>query len=104
MRSMILGILLLTADVAHAETGDKGYFTLGLGAPSCGQFIAVIGNAPPGKYDVAYGMYVSWLGGFVSGYNATQYGLWMRNWCDKNPTKMVADGAVALINEMNAER
>jgi hypothetical protein len=74
---------------------------------------------PPGKYDVAYGMYVSWLGGFVSGYNATQYGqqkpqitridmagidLWMRNWCNKNPTKMVADGAVALINEMNAER
>jgi hypothetical protein len=46
MRSMILGILLLTADVAHAETGDKGYFTLGLGATSCGQFIAVIGNAP----------------------------------------------------------
>ena len=49
MRSMILGILLLTADVAHAETGDKGYFTLGLGAPSCGQFIAVIGNAPQGS-------------------------------------------------------
>ena len=45
MRSMILGLLLLTANVAHAETGDD-VFTIGVGHNSCGQLIAAIGNTP----------------------------------------------------------
>jgi hypothetical protein len=28
--------------------------------------------------------------------------LWMRNWCNKNPTKEVIDGAIALIAELRS--
>jgi hypothetical protein len=71
MRSMILGLLLLTANVAHAETGDD-VFTIGVGHNSCGQLIAAIGNTPLGKHEEAgtsrgvvvneYAMYLQWLG------------------------------------------
>jgi hypothetical protein len=126
MRSMILGLLLLTANVAHAETGDD-VFTIGVGHNSCGQLIAAIGNTPLGKHEEAgtsrgvvvneYAMYLQWLGGFVSGYNATKYSekqpqvrgveaagmdLWMRNWCNEHPTQKVIVGAIAFINEMLA--
>jgi hypothetical protein len=72
MRSMILGLLLLTANVAHAETGDD-VFTKGVGHNSCGQLIAAIGNTPLGKHEEAgtsrgvvvneYAMYLQRLGG-----------------------------------------
>jgi hypothetical protein len=120
---MILGLLLLTAGVARAEPGET--LVMGSGQYSCGQFIAAIGDAPPGRFrgmNTAKGVIVSenaryqeWLAGFVSGFNASHNGdqltkidpagmdLWMRNWCNKHPTEMVFDGAVTFINEMQAK-
>ena len=128
MRSLILGLLLLTADVAHAD--QTGIFTIGIGNLSCGKFIASIGKRPPGKMETTRdgdlvsenAMYTQWLMGFVSGvnsvlyvYNATHPGeeqqqiesidaagvdLWMRNWCNQHPVKTVFEGAETFITEM----
>jgi len=79
MRSLILGLLLLTADVAHAD--QTGIFTIGIGNLSCGKFIASIGKRPPGKMETTRdgdlvsenAMYTQWLMGFVSGVNSVLY-------------------------------
>ena len=108
--------------VAHAETGSVT--VKGVGAYSCAQFIATIGNHAPGETAVKgntgsgrlvgeNSLYQQWVMGFATGFNATQAGeqqikgvdlaavdLWMRNWCNQHPEKMVFDGAVAFIAEM----
>jgi hypothetical protein len=105
--------------VAHAQTATVTMY--GAGSRSCGQFIASIGKHPPGMetkmptldelFISENGEYQQWLLGFVSGVNLTQekqlkgldlaeIDLWMRNWCNKNPTQKVFDGAVAFILEM----
>jgi hypothetical protein len=121
MRSLVLGVLLLTADVVCAEPGTA---VLGMGQVSCGSMIAAARNGPPGQYrtmDTKSGLFVEeftrfqeWLMGFVSGFNATHNNdlslqitsidlpgldLWMRNWCNKNPTKTVFQGAAAFLEE-----
>jgi hypothetical protein len=121
---MILGVLLLTAGVAHAEAHT--FVVGGVGTNSCGQFIASIGNRPPGMIrsrrtpdgdllESENTEYLSWLLGFVSGVNATSeeqqqvqvrqldpagLDLWMRNWCNKHPTQTVGEGAQFFIIEM----
>ena len=123
MRSIILCVLLLTADVAHAEM----VFVMGIGQHSCGQLIAAMGKDHPlGQHremDIGtdvfvdeYTQYQQWLLGFVSGFNITHASeaeqqqqvrtdpstmdLWMRNWCNQHPTESVFHGAVAFITEM----
>ncbi len=110
--------------VAHAE--PSAVLAIGSGTElSCGGLIAAIGDLPPGKHrkmNNAMGVFVSeykgyqeWLMGFMSGFNRAHAGdekqqvanigiagmdLWMRNWCNKHPTKLVFDGADAFIDEM----
>jgi hypothetical protein len=121
---MILGVLLLTAGIAHAEEGLTGW---GVGSKSCGQFIATIGKLAPGKYrtiDTKNETFVSentdyqqWLMGFLTGFNFAHavddkeqpipkridlagMDLWMRNWCNQHPTGSFVDGASAFLGEM----
>jgi hypothetical protein len=120
---MTLGLLLLTADVAHAEMGTA---VLGAGQYSCGKLIATAGTTPPGarfqRTDREkgliineYAMYQEWLMGFVTGYNFAHndlveqqvaridiagLDLWMRNWCNQHPTQTVFQGASVFIKEM----
>jgi hypothetical protein len=95
---------------------------------SCGQFIAAIGDVPPGKYrevNTAKGVFVSehraheeWLMGFVTGFNYAHptdgddmerqitkldiaaLDLWMRNWCKRHPTNSLFEGMNIFIAEM----
>jgi len=125
MRSMILGLLLLMANVAHAEPLT---YVIGLGHFSCGQFIATIGKNPPGRsQSIQTGDgemvgenvgYLQWMMGFVSGFNAAHaddvqqqvvrefdvagMDLWLRNWCNKHPTQKILHGASAFIDEMRS--
>jgi hypothetical protein len=123
--SLVVCVVTMTLGaVAHAQTGMAP--VMGMGASSCGRFIAVMGKNPPGKIqamdDTGLGRFVSensdyqqWLLGFVTGYNAARVGqqqvtgidlagmdLWMRNWCNQNPTKTVFEGANAFIIEMQS--
>jgi hypothetical protein len=125
MRSMILCVLLMTADVAHAEKASA--FVIGVGQNSCGQLIAAIGRDHPlgqhGELDTVkgpfvdeYTMYQQWLMGFVTGFNIKHASeaeqqqqvridpaamdLWMRNWCNQYPTQKVYQAANAFIDEV----
>jgi hypothetical protein len=80
---MVLGLLLLMADVAQAGSecsNPRGCtFVIGAGRYSCGKLIAALGKAPPGKQEymnTAIGVFIDehseyqeWLMGFVTGYN-----------------------------------
>ena len=127
-RSIVLGLLLLAADVAHAEDTTHA-LVAGAGQKSCGQLIAAIGKLPPGKYETMtsrrgvfvseYAQYLEWLGGFVSALNhalvmrdqrekqlkidSAGMELWMRNWCHKHPTKTVFYGATVFVEEMQGD-
>jgi hypothetical protein len=126
IRSIILAVLLLTAEVAPAEMNST--FNIGVGQFSCGKLIAAIGHAPPGSHEQMttpngifideHTQYQEWMTGFVSGYNFAhsapgdeqkkqvraidQAGmdLWMRNWCNQHPTQTVFQASAAFINEM----
>jgi hypothetical protein len=113
-----LVVVVCVAGAAHAQ---EGTIVLG-GAVSCGKFIAASTGVPPGSYKQTrdgqfvddFARYQGWLMGFVSGYNDAQsdnltqqikvdlagLDLWMRNWCNKNPTKSVYEGASAFRLEM----
>jgi len=115
----IVGAVMIWGAVAQAEI-----FVLGQGTASCGQFIATIGNRPPGMMrsrrapdgDLLVSenaVYLAWLLGFVSGVNATAeeqqqirqvdpagLDLWMRNWCNKHPTQPVGEAVQLFLNEM----
>lgn len=77
-------------------------------------------NTASGTFVSEYARYQQWLQGFVSGYNAAHSSadeqqkqvdgidlagmdLWMRNWCNKHPTKTVFAGAVAFIEEIRGD-
>jgi hypothetical protein len=126
IRSIIfLGLLLLTAGVAHAQA----VFVIGVGQWSCGKLIAATATAPPGSSGTVitatgtfvdeHAMYQEWLMGFVTGYNFARASeqqkqimgidqagtdLWMRNWCNQHPTKLLMAGAIAFIKEMQGAR
>ena len=78
-----------------------------LGGPSCGQWVKERGpNNRASPYNLG------WLLGFVSGIAATaqedvleqtdnkSVELWIDNYCRANPLKSVAEGADALISEL----
>jgi hypothetical protein len=122
MRSIIIIALCLIGSAARAASGDV-YF-LGLGQKSCGAFIAATAGVPPGQYRVIQrqdgeytnelSRYQQWMMGLASGYNAAHLedtklqlnvdiaalDLWMRNWCNKNPTKLLMSAGLAFIDEM----
>ena len=110
-------IALLMGRTAHADD----YLVMGSGQKTCGSFVSAIEGAPPGQY-LSKGelsgelhSYQSWLMGFVSGINVERndgaerqisnvdlpaVDLWMRNWCNRHPTKTVFEGALAFRREM----
>jgi hypothetical protein len=122
--AMILGA------VAHAESPGAytigignyscGRFIAAIGKNAPGK----IRSIPTGDGDFVSEIaeYQQWLLGFVSGFNSaiaaynaahadeheqqvTRFDpagmdLWMRNWCNKHPTNLVYDGAVAFVDEM----
>lgn len=122
MRLLILVVVwLLMASNVHAGT-----LMLGAGQQSCGRLIAAASvgvlpgkyikmNTQQGEFFNEYKEYQEWLMGFISGFNAAhgddinqQVGnidlagldVWIRNWCNRNPTKLVFEGGNAFVDEM----
>ena len=102
---------------------------LGVGQRSCGQFMAAVGQAPVGqvkqhtatdgtKYYAELIRYNEWMMGFVTGFNSSReddsdyqirvdmaaLNLWLRKWCNDNPTKAVSQAAVAFRDQMARQR
>jgi hypothetical protein len=114
---------------SQAFAGEAGVMVLGAGQRSCGQFIAAVGQGPVGavmqvpapnggKYYAELIRYHEWMMGFVTGYNAayedntdnqiridmSALDLWMRRWCNDNPTKTVSQGAQVFRDQMAPQK
>jgi hypothetical protein len=115
---LLIALLILFPAVAAAEER----FVYGMGSDtSCGQYIA----ANEGRKLISWGKvqqngitYVSenramfeWVRGVLTGVNLARdsqhqiqtdnaaLDLWFRNWCTKNPTKMLMDAISILVDE-----
>jgi hypothetical protein len=118
--SVIVALLLSCVPaVGYAQSVFK---VLGVGNNSCGQYLSAVHNHPPGKYRVMnhqegqfsdqHARYYDWLAGFVSASNLwmarTNTGstittdnaaidVWVRRWCEQNPTKTVTEAANEFV-------
>jgi hypothetical protein len=99
----------------------QGTYIYALGTHSCGQYLAAVHGHPPGigylinhpqqgRYYDDHSRYMGWLEGFFTATNwwvtnepngiksdhaATD--VWIRKWCEQNPTKRLIDAASAFI-------
>jgi hypothetical protein len=93
----------------------------GMGNNSCGKYLAAVhGHAPGkgsgfndrwrGKFSDDHSLYMAWLGGFFSAMNwlvldepngiktdNAAIDVWIRKWCEQNPTKTLLDAASAFV-------
>jgi hypothetical protein len=119
--SVMVALLLACVSTAgHAQT----FGILGVGTNSCGMYLSAVHNHPPGMSRIVntregqffdeHMRYRDWLGGFISATNfsSASTGLdqdiktddaaidvWVRKWCEQNPTKSVIEAAMAFVRE-----
>ena len=103
------------------------FYMTGIGASSsCGRYLSAVYNLPPGqtgsvqlpegRFFNEAARYFDWLAGFVSASNGwiTRSGtgnsiradyaaidVWMRKWCEQNPTKSVAEAASEFVTSQS---
>jgi len=110
----LLGLILVVSSSAFGQD----IYVKGVGGQSCDSFTAAVsGNAPgEGVHIIRQGqtfhsearLFAEWLQGFITAINlngarqiTTDFSsieLWMRNWCQANPTKMVFDAIQPFVN------
>jgi hypothetical protein len=121
MRKSVIAVLPVTLLlIASGQAVAQTTYAIGMGLNSCGQYLSAVHSHPPGTYtsierpqegeffDEA-SRYQQWLGGFISGSNWKQRNnvrtdgaaidVWMRRWCEQNPTKKVFEAAAAFVLE-----
>jgi hypothetical protein len=93
----------------------------GMGNNSCGKYLAAVhGHAPGkgtgfndrwrGKFSDDHSLYMQWLAGFLTATNlwvtnepnsirfdGAAIDVWIRKWCEQNPTKTLLDAASAFV-------
>src|SRR6266478_4255551 len=119
LRYGVIAVLLLNCISA---TGYAQTFSYGMGSNSCGQYLAAVYGHAPATYGVVdvrgerffdqHALYKEWLLGFVTATNVESVtsgtgstiktdppamDVWMRKWCEQNPTKFVSEAAWAFI-------
>src|SRR5262245_13640870 len=107
-------LLSFVSTVGYAQKGI-GH---GAGLYSCGKYLSAAHNQAPGGYRnftgpegeqlvTLHGLYLEWLLGFITATNfsmsagtgnniqtdAPAIDVWVRKWCEQNPTRTIADAA-----------
>jgi hypothetical protein len=119
MRSRLSLLLFLIC--AEPAFGQQFIVAHGIGRQSCGSFVAAVyGEAPGQGHHLEYEgrkwhdegrLYAEWIQGYITAINilAAQNGakqitvdypgieLWMRNWCQANPTKLLMEGLMTFV-------
>jgi len=118
--SVIVALLLACVSTAgHAQS----FLALGVGTNSCGMYLSAVHNHPPGmsrtvnsregQFFDEHMRYVEWLGGFITVTNVSMgtgpdqnvkgddasIDVWVRKWCEQNPTRSVIDAAIAFVRD-----
>jgi hypothetical protein len=110
--------LILSSTASYAQWR---YGIWDQGVHSCGKYLTAVHGHPPGigkvinhrqegRFSDDHYLYMAWLGGF---FTATNYwvtiepngiqsdhsaiDVWIRKWCEQNPTKNLADAASAFV-------
>ena len=121
-------VVIAASALSYCTTADaqKVFFTTGLGNSSCGKYLAAVHGHPPGKTTVAdlpqgqfhddHRRYADWLGGFLTATNwlvidgrnqlhidNAAIDVWIRKWCEQNPTKSLVEAAVAFVADQRPE-
>lgn len=119
---------------APTFAGDAGLLVLGAGQKSCAQFLMAItspsgaqtpigqvwsqGTPSGARMYAELARYQEWMTGFITGYNAAHEAdidgqikielaamdAWLRNWCNGNPTRSVAEAGRQLRYELAGKR
>jgi hypothetical protein len=110
--------LFLSSTAGYSE--EAGVFIHDRGNHSCGKYLAAVYGHPPGtgktikhpqgQYFDEHVRYMDWLAGFLTAANlfgrdggidirsdAAAIDVWMRKWCEQNPTKSVVEAAWAFV-------
>ena len=116
-------VALLLSCVSTAGYAQPYFNASGIGRSGCGQYLSAFHDRPPGKIrtithpegefvDEA-ARYTDWLAGFFTASNwwiartgkgnsvRADYAIidvWMKRWCEQNPTKSVLEGAIEYVN------
>lgn len=127
MRYIVAAVIamLILSYAATAEAQGR-YYVYDLGTHSCGQYLAAVHGNPPGKGKVLndpqgqfsdeHRRYMAWLDGFFSATNMwithepngirsdqSAIDVWIRKWCEQNPTKQLIDAAWAFVWDQRPE-
>jgi len=127
VRKVLVLAAVLISGTVHAE--QLPLSITGAGQKTYGSFISAVGNTPPGQFqqvntrngqfDSELRNYQSWLMGFITGVNAESMesqdqqingvdiaavDLWMRNWCNAQPIRIVLEGAMAFRKKCGSSR
>lgn len=119
-------VALLLSCVPTPSYPQTIIFALGKGNNSCGRYLSGVHNHPPGtprvmkheegRFADEHSGYLDWLAGFVTASNAwiartgtgnsirTDYAaidVWVRKWCEQNPTRSVFEAANAFVMDHN---
>jgi hypothetical protein len=120
MRYIVTVAALILSYAPTASYARSGY-VYDLGTHSCGKYLAAVHGHPPGiskgfndpqsgHFSDDHGVYMAWLGGFFSATNwwvtdapnsiqsdGSAIDVWIRKWCEQNPTKPLIEAAWAFI-------
>jgi hypothetical protein len=121
----IVGVIaaLILSTPCHAQGRN---LVSGLGIHSCGKYLAAVHGHPPGKgrflnrpegqFTDEHFRYAEWLSGFFSATNwwvidernqlqvdDAAIDVWIRKWCEQNPTKPLASAADAFVWDQRQE-
>jgi hypothetical protein len=121
MRYVVTVAALILSCGTTAGYAQKSYYVYNPGTHSCGKYLAAVHGHPPGKGKVLnypqegrffddHSLYMAWLHGFFSATNywvtnnpndiqsdQSAIDVWIRKWCDQNPTKTLAEAASAFV-------
>jgi hypothetical protein len=102
-------------------------FVYAPGTHSCEQYLAAVNGHPPGigkeithpqdgRFSDDHSVYMAWLHGFLSATNVwvtdepnsiqsdgAAIDVWIRKWCEQNPTKTLAEAAWAFAWDQRKE-
>jgi hypothetical protein len=127
MRYTTIAFLLLSCAATASYAQVRNLFVSDLGNHSCGKYLAAVHGHPPGvgrvlkdssegQFSDDHHRYVAWLGGFFSATNwwvmdernqvridNSAIDVWIRKWCEQNPTKFLIEAASAFAWDQRRE-
>jgi hypothetical protein len=127
MRYIVTVAALILSYGTTASYAQERIYVYDPGNHSCGKYLAAVHGHPPGtaktinypqdgRFSDDHSLYMAWLGGFFSATNywvtnepntiqsdKSAIDVWIRKWCEQNPTKPLIEAASAFVWDQRKE-